>query len=69
MNGRKFSGHVETNHNSTNSQSKKDSSDPQNDRPISLTNCLCKTMERIMNNRLIGHLESNNLISNLQCGF
>ena len=48
---------------------KKDSRDLQNYRPISLTSCLYKTMERIINNRLIWHLESNNLIFNLLCGF
>ena len=48
---------------------KKDSSDPQNYRPISLNSCLCKTMERIINYRLTWYLESNNLISNLQCRF
>ena len=48
---------------------KKSSLDPQNYRPISLSSCLSKTMERIINNGLIWHLESNNLISKLQCGF
>ena len=46
--------------------------DPKNDnsyRPIALTSCLCKTMERIINNRLVWFLESNNLLTALQSGF
>ncbi|OOY58142.1 hypothetical protein BOW02_12445 [Solemya velum gill symbiont] len=43
--------------------------DPANYRPISLTSCLGTTMERIINDRLVWFLESNNLLTNLQCGF
>ncbi|WP_078459186.1 RNA-directed DNA polymerase [Solemya velum gill symbiont] len=43
--------------------------DPANHRPISLTICICKTMEQMMNDRLVWFLESNNLLTNLQCGF
>ena len=38
-------------------------------RPISLTSCLCKTMERIINDRLVYYLESNKLLTALQSGF
>ena len=47
----------------------KDSSNPGNYRPIALTSCVCKTMERLVNSRLVWFLESNGLISDLQCGF
>ena len=38
-------------------------------RPISLTSCVGKLMERLVNTRLIWHLESNNLLSSEQAGF
>ncbi|GFO23029.1 LINE-1 retrotransposable element orf2 protein [Plakobranchus ocellatus] len=47
----------------------KDPSDPSNYRPIALTSCLCKTLERMVNDRLVHVLESRNLLSNVQCGF
>ena len=47
----------------------KDYSNPANYRPIALTSCFCKTMERMVNKRLVWYLESNKLITNSQCGF
>ena len=38
-------------------------------RPISLTSCLCKIMERMVNRRLLWLLEQRNLLTNTQCGF
>ena len=38
-------------------------------RPISLTSCVGKVMERMINPRLMWHLETNNLIAKEQAGF
>jgi ribonuclease HI len=38
-------------------------------RPISLTSCMCKIMERMVNKRLVWYLETNQLLSNQQYGF
>ena len=46
----------------------KDPSKPTNC-PISLTRCLCKTMERMINARLVWFLEKHGLISKFQSGF
>ena len=47
----------------------KDPDEPTNYRPIALTSCLCKTLERMTNKRLIWYLESNNLLTQYQSGF
>jgi ribonuclease HI len=38
-------------------------------RPIALTSCICKLLERILNRRLMWFLESNNLLHLVQTGF
>ena len=47
----------------------KDHTEATNYRPIALTSCLCKTMERMINDRLVWFLESNQLITKFQAGF
>lgn len=41
---------------------------PENLRPISLTSCLCKLLEKIVSKRFDWYLESNNLITKEQSG-
>ena len=50
-------------------KSGKDRTDPNNYRPIALTSCLCKIMERMINHRLTWFLQDNNIITKYQCGF
>ena len=49
----------------------KDTSNPSNYRPIALTSCIWKVMERMISSRLVWYLERNRLtcISPMQCGF
>ena len=47
----------------------KDPAEPNNYRPITLTSCLCKTLERMINKRLTWVLESNYHILWFQSGF
>ena len=42
---------------------------PESYRPMSLTSCLCKLMERILNQGLIRYLETNHLLMDEQAGF
>jgi hypothetical protein len=47
----------------------KDPKNPQNYRPISLTNCSCKVLEKMVSKRLIWFLEDKKILSNFQSGF
>ena len=47
----------------------KDPAEPNNYRPIALTSCLCKTLERMINKRLTWFLESNYHTLRFQSGF
>ena len=48
---------------------RKTPSDPSSYRPISLTSCASKIVERMVNRRIRVHLESNSLLSPFQNGF
>ena len=47
----------------------KDPTEPNDYKPIALTSCLCKTLERMIIKRLPWFVESNNQLSRLQSGF
>ena len=47
----------------------KDSKLVTNYRPIALTSCLCKLMEKMVNCRLVWYLEQRGYLSPSQCGF
>ena len=47
----------------------KDPQNPNNFRPIALTSCICKTVERMVNERLIHYLEKKNILTKFQAGF
>ena len=50
-------------------KSGKDNFNPLNYRPIALTSCICKTVERTINERLVWYLEKNGLLAKQQCGY
>ena len=59
---------VRSNHD-PHSEERKDPKKANSYRPVSLTSCVVKTMERIVNERLKWYLETENLLAPEQAGF
>ena len=47
----------------------KDHFNPLNYGPRALTSCICKTVERMVNERLVWYLENNRLLAKQKCGY
>ena len=47
----------------------KDPTNPTIYRPIALTSCICKIMQRVINRRLVWYIESRKLLTNVECRF
>ncbi len=46
-----------------------DNTDPNSYRPVSVLPCVAKVMEKFMNKQLIGFLNANTILSQVQSGF
>ena len=60
---------MENGNNCANFKPGKDLTDSQNYRPIALTSCVCKIIEKMVNTILIQYLENNKVLAHTQCGF